>query len=161
MSQLLRIAAYSALGYLLLGGRVIGAVMDRFTYELGKPRLSDIGLDWRNGEAFALLKMRLYLKQSTGLDLSVMSVSLNFSQGGNPLGSVRTNQSSILPNNETVEVPLKLDIPQGKFFAHLQSLAEPQTNRFALDPIKATGSVTLSNGISFPVFFTMNFFSFG
>ncbi|SER16400.1 hypothetical protein [Neolewinella agarilytica] len=159
MSQLLKVAGGLALLYQLVGSRVSGAILDRFTYDLAGIRRQDIAMRIEAGRVLATIDIRLFLKQTLGPDIRLTAVSLNFSQQGGYLGNIRANQNVLLPNARTVEVPLRLRVPAGSFLIHLQRLLEGGRGA-ALAPIDISGSLFLSNGRELPVRLTMNFFSF-
>jgi hypothetical protein len=159
MSQLLKVAGGLALLYQLVGSRVSGAILDRFTYNLAKIRREDVGIRVEQGRVWGTVKLRLFLKQTLGPNIRLTAVSLNFTQRGAYLGNIRANQNVTMPHAQTVEIPLLLRIPAGSFLDHLQTLLEGG-NSSAFAPINISGSLFLSNGRELPVRLTMNFFSF-
>ena len=159
MSQLLKVAGGLALLYQLVGSRVSGAIFDRIEYSLARIRREDIALRIEQGRLLGNVKLRLWFKQSLGATLSLTGVALNFTQHGAYLGSIRANQNILLPNAQTVEIPLLLRLPAGSLLDHVQALLEG-SNSNPLAPITISGSLYLSNGREIPVRFTMNFFCF-
>jgi hypothetical protein len=107
-----------------------------------------------------MLNLKLFMRQSFGVALSLRGIDLNFSQLGNNLGHIRANQGVNLPHGISVAVPLTLSVQVSGFANHLMELVGGKKGS-PLAPIKISGKAYLSNGQVIPISTFLNFISVG
>lgn len=160
LNKLLTIAGGLSILYRIFGAQVTGAIYKRVHYDIGKIRKRDIGVTIRNGRLVGLLNLRLFVQQKFGISISLSGLDLEFTQSGNQLGHVKMNKVVVLPNDTTTTVPFQLEVPAGKFLDHIQRIIDG-SQASVLAPVSAKGKAYLSNGVSIPISFTLNFLSLG
>ncbi|MEM6397775.1 MAG: hypothetical protein AAF741_15610 [Bacteroidota bacterium] len=148
MGILLKLVGGLGAAYYLFGDKVTAAVASRIEYRIDDIKLRDLKIDIL--PLRGILTMRLYLKQSLGINLSVQSFFIQFWQGSTILGTVNSQDESITLNHgETKTIELQLTVKPGDFLNRLEAILKNPSRVIA--PLDIKGVIYFSNDQSIEI----------
>lgn len=160
MGNLLKAIAIS-LGIRFLanaGSRAAGNIATNIDWTYEKIQRKDLGITIREGRVVGLVKIKLRILNRNAVSIYLQGYQATIMQEGVRLGSVTSLDQNIeLPSGEPRTISAEFEIAGQEFIERLQSLLEG--NGDGLAPIQINGRVTLSNGFSFAIPQTLEFFA--
>ncbi len=152
----LQIIGGLAIGQYLLGNAA-NAISRNISYSILPMRIGDFSIKVVDGVVLGILRLRLQVKNETGVNLTAQSFSAIVSQQGVKLGDVLTANRVELVHGEEKELGVNVNIGATTFLSQIQKYFSGEMSFVA--PLDIRGKLTFTNGQSIIINRQLQFFA--